>query len=82
MNAQANMDGWVGHPLDPIGCLFDTLADASIIPDEQRPRTPSYLGEYIVAFKKNSFIYVFNFLIFQIMYFFNSPNIFLKKSFY
>lgn len=42
--APANQDGWVGHPLDPIGCLFDTLADASTIPDEQRPRTPSYLG--------------------------------------
>ncbi|KAJ4448512.1 hypothetical protein ANN_10528 [Periplaneta americana] len=35
-------DGWVGHPLDPVGCLFDTLADASLIPDDQTPRTPSY----------------------------------------
>ncbi|GJQ79140.1 hypothetical protein Trydic_g5393 [Trypoxylus dichotomus] len=43
INAPANTDGWVGHPLDPIGCLFDTLADASIIPEDQRPRTPSYL---------------------------------------
>ncbi|XP_060536491.1 zinc finger SWIM domain-containing protein 4-like isoform X2 [Cylas formicarius] len=43
LNAPANTDGWVGHPLDPIGCLFDTLSDASIIPDDQRPRTPSYL---------------------------------------
>ncbi|XP_066143681.1 zinc finger SWIM domain-containing protein 5-like isoform X1 [Euwallacea fornicatus] len=42
-SAPANQDGWVGHPLDPIGCLFDTLADASTIPDDQRPRTPSYL---------------------------------------
>ncbi|XP_076267009.1 zinc finger SWIM domain-containing protein 5-like isoform X2 [Rhynchophorus ferrugineus] len=41
--APANTDGWVGHPLDPIGCLFDTLADASTVPDDQRPRTPSYL---------------------------------------
>ncbi|XP_030750668.1 zinc finger SWIM domain-containing protein 4-like isoform X2 [Sitophilus oryzae] len=41
--APANPDGWVGHPLDPIGCLFDTLADASTVPDDQRPRTPSYL---------------------------------------
>ncbi|GFG36101.1 hypothetical protein Cfor_12907, partial [Coptotermes formosanus] len=35
-------DGWVGHPLDPVGCLFDTLADASLIPDDQTSRTPSY----------------------------------------
>nr|XP_008195955.2 PREDICTED: zinc finger SWIM domain-containing protein 4 isoform X2 [Tribolium castaneum] len=42
--APANTDCWVGHPLDPIGTLFDTLADSSIIPDDQRPRTPSYLG--------------------------------------
>ncbi|XP_050297456.1 zinc finger SWIM domain-containing protein 5-like isoform X2 [Anthonomus grandis grandis] len=43
VTAPANQDGWVGHPLDPIGCLFDTLADASTISDDQRPRTPSYL---------------------------------------
>ncbi|CAH1988576.1 unnamed protein product [Acanthoscelides obtectus] len=42
-----NLDGWVGHPLDPIGCLFDTLSDASIIPDNDRPRTPSYLDNNI-----------------------------------
>ncbi|XP_068083450.1 zinc finger SWIM domain-containing protein 5 [Anabrus simplex] len=35
-------DGWVGHPLDPVGCLFDTLAEASLIPDDQTPRLPSY----------------------------------------
>ncbi|XP_071448668.1 zinc finger SWIM domain-containing protein 5-like [Hetaerina americana] len=34
-------DGWVGHPLDPVGCLFDTLAEASILPDEYM-RTPAY----------------------------------------
>lgn len=45
VNAPANTDCWVGHPLDPIGSLFDTLADASVIPEDQRPRTPSYLGE-------------------------------------
>ncbi|XP_049825387.1 zinc finger SWIM domain-containing protein 5 [Aethina tumida] len=43
VNAPVNYDGWVGHPLDPVGCLFDTLADASVVPDDQRPRTPSYL---------------------------------------
>ncbi|CAH1111351.1 unnamed protein product [Psylliodes chrysocephalus] len=44
INAPTNIDGWVGHPLDPIGCLFDTLADASVVPEHERPRTPtSYL---------------------------------------
>lgn len=38
-------DGWVGHPLDPIGCLFDTLAEASIVPDDQIPRASSYFGK-------------------------------------
>jgi len=28
-------EGWIGHPLDPIGCLFDTLAEASLMPDDQ-----------------------------------------------
>ena len=44
-------EGWVGHPLDPVGCLFDTLADASLIPDDQTSRTPSYFGkdEFTVA---------------------------------
>ncbi|XP_024082029.1 zinc finger SWIM domain-containing protein 5-like [Cimex lectularius] len=35
-------EGWIGHPLDPIGCLFDTLAEASLVHDDQVPRTPSY----------------------------------------
>ncbi len=24
-------DGWIGHPLDPVNCLFDTMASASEI---------------------------------------------------
>ena len=26
-----NRDGWVGHLLDPIGCLYDVLTEASLI---------------------------------------------------
>lgn len=44
-NAPTNTDGWVGHPMDPVGCLFDTLADSSLIPENDRSTTPSYLGE-------------------------------------
>uniref|UniRef100_T1IH18 SWIM-type domain-containing protein n=1 Tax=Strigamia maritima TaxID=126957 RepID=T1IH18_STRMM len=29
-----NTEGWIGHALDPIGCLFDTLAEASVLPDD------------------------------------------------
>ena len=48
INAPANTDCWVGHPLDPIGCLFDTLCDASIVPEDERahPFVPSYFGDY------------------------------------
>ncbi|KAL1457349.1 hypothetical protein MTO96_043505, partial [Rhipicephalus appendiculatus] len=30
-----NTEGWVGHPLNPIGSLFDTLAEASLVPDSK-----------------------------------------------
>ncbi|GFT99338.1 zinc finger SWIM domain-containing protein 5 [Nephila pilipes] len=35
-----NQEGWIGHPLDPIGALFDTLAESSLLPE-----TPS-LDQY------------------------------------
>lgn len=38
-------DGWIGHPLDPVGCIFDTLAEASLILDDNIPHTPSFFGE-------------------------------------
>lgn len=28
-----NSEGWIGHPLDPVGALFDTLAESSLIPE-------------------------------------------------
>lgn len=41
-------EGWVGHPMDPIGCLFDTLTDASIVPDPNVPHSSSsFFGMYI-----------------------------------
>lgn len=40
-------EGWVGHPLDPVGCLFDVLADASLIVDDQTPRAATYFGKMI-----------------------------------
>ncbi|KAK7601487.1 hypothetical protein V9T40_008928 [Parthenolecanium corni] len=35
-------DGWIGHPLDPVGCIFDTLAEASLILDDNIQFTPSF----------------------------------------
>ncbi|XP_069050127.1 zinc finger SWIM domain-containing protein 5 [Lepisosteus oculatus] len=29
-----NLEGWVGHPLDPIGCLFGTLTEACRLEDD------------------------------------------------
>lgn len=32
--AITNLEGWVGHPLDPIGCLFLTLTEACRLNDD------------------------------------------------
>uniref|UniRef100_A0A8C9U192 Zinc finger, SWIM-type containing 5 n=1 Tax=Scleropages formosus TaxID=113540 RepID=A0A8C9U192_SCLFO len=29
-----NLEGWVGHPLDPIGCLFETLTETCRLEDD------------------------------------------------
>ena len=43
-------EGWIGHPLDPIGCLFDTLAEASLMPDDQS-RIQYYFGNNRIIFR-------------------------------
>ncbi|KAM9326142.1 zinc finger SWIM domain-containing protein 5 isoform 2-T2 [Gastrophryne carolinensis] len=35
-----NLEGWVGHPLDPIGCLFTTLTEACRVDDENTMEGP------------------------------------------
>ena len=40
----ASWEGWIGHPMDPIGALFDTLTEASLIP-EDRGRMGFHLDE-------------------------------------
>lgn len=40
------LESWVGHPLDPITCLFDTLAEASLLP-EDLPRFQYHSGEFM-----------------------------------
>lgn len=45
----SSAEGWIGHPLDPIGCLFDTLAEASLVPDDQN-RNQYYIGTILFSF--------------------------------
>uniref|UniRef100_A0A672HHW1 ZSWIM4-8 C-terminal domain-containing protein n=1 Tax=Salarias fasciatus TaxID=181472 RepID=A0A672HHW1_SALFA len=35
VTSTTNLEGWVGHPLDPIGCLFITLTETCRKPDSQ-----------------------------------------------
>ena len=48
---QTNMEAWVGHPLDPISVLFDTLLEASKIQEE----IPANLGEDFMYNPKSCF---------------------------
>ena len=34
-----NIEGWIGHALDPLGVLYDTLTEASISHDNNTTRT-------------------------------------------
>ncbi|XP_047662427.1 zinc finger SWIM domain-containing protein 5 isoform X2 [Tachysurus fulvidraco] len=34
MTSTTNLEGWVGHPLDPIGCLFATLTETCRMEDD------------------------------------------------
>ncbi|XP_069460474.1 zinc finger SWIM domain-containing protein 4 [Ambystoma mexicanum] len=40
-----NLEGWVGHPLDPIGCLCRTFLEASRTDDEGLPLYPDSAAE-------------------------------------
>ncbi|KAJ3594954.1 hypothetical protein NHX12_004259, partial [Muraenolepis orangiensis] len=49
LTSTSTLEGWVGHPLDPIGCLFTTLTETCRMDDdgamdtgEGEPRTPVY----------------------------------------
>ncbi|KAG7227415.1 hypothetical protein INR49_000421, partial [Caranx melampygus] len=49
VTSTTNLEGWVGHPLDPIGCLFTTLTETCRVDDdnsmdtgEGEPRPPVY----------------------------------------
>lgn len=52
------LESWVGHPLDPITCLFDTLAEASLLP-EDLPRFQYHSGKSRNKFLRYSYLYLF-----------------------
>jgi hypothetical protein len=47
-----NNEGWIGNPLDPIGSLFDTLAEASLLP-ECKP-LDAYYGSFTAEISNNA----------------------------
>uniref|UniRef100_A0A4W3I3H6 Zinc finger, SWIM-type containing 5 n=1 Tax=Callorhinchus milii TaxID=7868 RepID=A0A4W3I3H6_CALMI len=44
-----NLEGWVGHPLDPVGCLFITLTEACRLEDETGMETPAIYQHVAVS---------------------------------
>ena len=39
-------EGWIGHSLNPVGCLFETLAEACIVPEDRAKTSPlHHLGK-------------------------------------
>ncbi|XP_036264672.1 zinc finger SWIM domain-containing protein 6 isoform X6 [Pipistrellus kuhlii] len=40
-----NLEGWVGHPLDPVGTLFSSLMEACHMDDESFPGFSSFTGD-------------------------------------
>lgn len=62
-----NMEGWVGHPLDPIGTLFSTLTESGRAGDEGTNTCLDLSGAYIIycpylSFYKLFYIYIHLFL--------------------
>ncbi|KAM6948453.1 LOW QUALITY PROTEIN: zinc finger SWIM domain-containing protein 5 [Aplochiton taeniatus] len=39
VTSTTNLEGWVGHPLDPIGCLFTTLTETCRLDDDSAMET-------------------------------------------
>lgn len=42
-----NLEGWVGHPLDPVGTLFSSLMEACRTDDESFPVFSDFTGKTI-----------------------------------
>lgn len=40
-----NLEGWVGHPLDPVGTLFSSLMEACHMDDESFPGFSNFTGK-------------------------------------
>lgn len=42
-----NLEGWVGHPLDPIGTLFSSLMEACRVDDESFHGFSDFMGKAV-----------------------------------
>lgn len=58
-----NSEGWIGHPLDPVGALFDTLAESSLVPETKS--FDQYYGKewhnFILKEEKKIFLFPLNY---------------------
>lgn len=77
MNVVPASEAWIGCPLDPIGILFDTLAEASLTPDSK-----SFDAYYaLVGFDKriDNSIFSRNALV-EVFSMYNEMNVLLEKD--
>ena len=50
-----SMESWIGHPMDPIGCLFSVLLDAAdSISAENRAGNFRLIGIFLKIHKKDA----------------------------
>lgn len=45
-----NLEGWVGHPLDPIGTLFSSLMEACRVDDESFHVFSDFTGKNLILY--------------------------------
>ncbi|MBN3280768.1 ZSWM6 protein, partial [Polyodon spathula] len=47
MTSITSLEGWVGHPLDPIGTLFSTLMETCREDEDCTPGFSSFIGDFL-----------------------------------
>ncbi len=47
-------DGWIGHSLNPIGCLFDILSEACVVTEDKSKLTHHMLEQSLTASEETS----------------------------
>jgi len=54
-----NIEGWIGHALDPLGVLFDTLMEASINTEDPTPTGIDKVHVSLGFVKSHSCVYMY-----------------------